>query len=110
MYIWHVLEISFLAYRRHLILKFCNVLIEEKIEIHVVMLYLIIIIYLILHILAMLWIVSKEPPSPTLDVPTLEDLLLGEGYTGATDKIKWLKTNLAISKEKMELILFYVIT
>lgn len=50
----------------------------------------------------MLWIVSKEPPSPTLDVPTVEDLLLGEGYTGATDKIKWLKTNLAISKEKIE--------
>lgn len=50
----------------------------------------------------MLWIVSKEPPSPTLDVPTVEDLLLGEGYTGATDKIKWLKTNFAISKEKIE--------
>lgn len=66
------------------------------------MLYLIIIIYLILHILAMLWIVSKEPPSSTLDVPTVEDLLLGEGYTGATYKIKWLKTNLAISKEKIE--------
>lgn len=66
------------------------------------MLYLIIIIYLILHILAMLWIISKEPPSATLDVPTVEDLLLEEGYTGATDKIKWLKTNLAISKEKIE--------
>lgn len=45
------------------------------------MLYLIIIIHLILYILAMLWIVSKEPPSPSMDVPTLEDLLLGEGYT-----------------------------
>lgn len=39
------------------------------------MLYLIILIYLILHILAMLWIISKEPPSATLDVPTVEDLL-----------------------------------
>lgn len=50
----------------------------------------------------MLWIVSKEPPSPTLDIPYVEDLLLGEAYTSATDKIQWLKTNLAIQREKIE--------
>ncbi|XP_048748498.2 uncharacterized protein LOC125681636 [Ostrea edulis] len=53
-------------------------------------------------ITAMLWIVSKEPPSPTLDIPYVEDLLLGEAYTSATDKIQWLKTNLAIQREKIE--------
>ncbi|XP_055997883.1 uncharacterized protein LOC125648452 [Ostrea edulis] len=50
----------------------------------------------------LLWIVSKEPPSPTLDIPYVEDLLLGEAYTRATDKIQWLKTNLAIQREKIE--------
>lgn len=50
----------------------------------------------------MQWIVSSEPPPPKVDVPYVEDLLLTEGYTSATDKVQWLKTYLSVSKEQIE--------
>lgn len=66
------------------------------------MLYLIIIMFLILYILVMLWIVFKEFLFLILDVLIVEDLLFGEGYIGVMDKIKWLKMNFVIFKEKIE--------
>ncbi|XP_062617782.1 uncharacterized protein LOC134279405 [Saccostrea cucullata] len=50
----------------------------------------------------MQWIVSEEPPAPKVDVPCVEDLLLTEGYTSATNKVQWLKTNLRVSKQQTE--------
>ena len=51
---------------------------------------------------AMLWNISKEPPFSTLDAPSIEDLLISEAYMGNTDKMKWLKTNLTISREEIQ--------
>ena len=51
---------------------------------------------------AMHWVISPEPVSPRLDVPCGEDLLLSEAYLTATDKVNWLKANLALSQEQIE--------
>jgi len=51
---------------------------------------------------AMHWIMSPEPPAPRMDVPCVEDLLLTEAYLSATDKLKWLRCNLVVTKEHIE--------
>ena len=57
----------------------------------------------------MLWIISKEPPSPTLDVPCIDDLLISEAYMVSTEKMKWLKTNHTISRGKIQQVDFLLL-
>lgn len=58
--------------------------------------------FFILYFSAMHWIVSKEPAAPQLPVPYIEDLIMTDAYTKATDKIQWLKSQLVISKERIK--------
>ena len=48
------------------------------------------------------WVLSPEPPFLQLNISCVEYLLLSEAHISAVDQVKWMKTNLAVTREHIE--------
>ncbi|XP_062620840.1 uncharacterized protein LOC134282449 isoform X2 [Saccostrea cucullata] len=55
-----------------------------------------------LLITAMHWILSPEPPVPTLKVPLVEDLISSQEFISAENPIAWMKQKLMINEQEIQ--------
>ncbi|XP_062580316.1 uncharacterized protein LOC134242248 isoform X2 [Saccostrea cucullata] len=51
---------------------------------------------------AMHWILSPEPPVPTLAVPLVEDLISSQEFISAENPIAWMKQRLMINEQEIQ--------
>ncbi|XP_062586339.1 uncharacterized protein LOC134247962 isoform X1 [Saccostrea cucullata] len=52
--------------------------------------------------MAMHWILSPEPPVPTLAVPLVEDLISSQEFISAENPIAWMKQKLMINEQEIQ--------